>query len=315
MTENSHPHSIAVGYLFALGATAIWSGNFIVARGLSDHIPPVSLAFFRWMTAVLFFAPFATRGLIKEWSVIRQHMVYFCITSFIGITCFNTFIYIAGHTTTAMNLSLIAITFPIFIMIFSRILYQESLSVKKGIGVFLVLAGVVFLITQGDLSTLVNISFTVGDLWMLAASIFFAVYSLLLKRKPLGISVYTLQFTCFVMGLFFLLPFFVWEQSQLSAQGNYLNQTTIPAILYVGIFASLCAFLLWNQAIVTLGPSKAGMVYYVLPLFSGFFGYFFLNETIGFVHFLSMVLIFSGIVVTNQEVRPDAQGEEGPVSK
>ena len=315
MTGKSHPHSLAVGYLFALGATAIWSGNFIVARGLSDHIPPVSLAFSRWMVAVLCFAPFAIKGLIKEWPVIRQHLVYFSITSFIGITSFNTFIYIAGHTTTAMNLSLIAITFPIFIMIFSRILYQEVLSIQKGIGVLLVLTGVVFLITKGALSTIMDISFAIGDLWMLAASILFAGYSLLLKRKPQGISVYTLQFTCFLMGLFFLLPFFVWEQGQLAAQGNYLNQTTIPAILYVGIFASLCAFVLWNQAIVTLGPSKAGMVYYTLPLFSGFLGYLFLNETIGFVHFLSMVLIFSGIVITNQSVRPDALREKGRVSK
>lgn len=315
MTGKSHPHSLAVGYLFALGATAIWSGNFIVARGLSDHIPPVSLAFFRWMTAVLVFAPFAVKGLMKEWPTIRQHLVYFCITSFIGITSFNTFIYIAGHTTTAMNLSLIAITFPIFIMIFSRILYQEVFSIQKGIGVFLVLTGVVFLITKGALPSIMNISFAIGDLWMLAASILFAVYSLLLKRKPQGISVYTLQFTCFVMGLFFLLPFFVWEQGQLSAQGNYLNQTTIPAILYVGIFASLCAFVLWNQAIVTLGPSKAGMVYYTLPLFSGVLGVLFLNETIGLIHFCSMGLIFSGIVMANRDAKPAAQRKEERVSK
>ncbi len=307
MTGKPHPHSLAVGYLFALGATAIWSGNFIVARGLSDHIPPVSLAFFRWMTAVLVFAPFAVKGLIQEWPAIRQHLVYFGITSFIGITSFNTFIYIAGHTTTAMNLSLIAITFPIFIMIFSRILYQEVFSIQKGIGVVLVLTGVVFLITKGALSTIMNISFAIGDLWMLAASILFAVYSLLLKQKPQRISVNTLQFTCFVMGLFFLLPFFVWEQGQVSAQGNYLNQTTIPAILYVGIFASLCAFVLWNQAIVTLGPSKAGMVYYTLPLFSGVLGVLFLNETIGLIRFLSMVLIFSGIVMTNRDAKPAAQ--------
>ncbi|MCK5835810.1 MAG: DMT family transporter [Desulfobacula sp.] len=297
MIGKFHQHSIAAGYLFALGATAIWSGNFIVARGLSDHIPPVTLAFFRWMTAVLVFAPFAIRGMIREWAKIRKHLVYFGITAFIGITSFNTFIYIAGHTTTAMNLSLIAITFPIFIMLFSRILYQEALSIKKVIGILLVLTGVIFLITKGSVSVLLGITFAVGDLWMLAASILFAVYSLLLKRKPEGISVNTLQFTCFLLGLVFLLPFFAWEQS--SIQGDFLNQTTIFAILYVGIFASLCAFVLWNRAIVVLGPSRAGMVYYTLPLFSGFLSYLFLDEIIGMIHLLSLVLIFSGIVVTN----------------
>jgi drug/metabolite transporter (DMT)-like permease len=313
MTGKPHHHSIAAGYLFALGATVIWSGNFILARGLSDHIPPVSLAFFRWMTASLVFAPFAIKGVIREWPIIRQHMLYLSITSFIGITCFNTFIYVAGHTTTAMNLSLIAITFPIFILLFSRIWFKELLSIKKGMGVFLVLTGVVFLITKGALSTLVNISFTIGDLWMLAASVFFAVYSLLVKRKPEGISVYTLQFTSFIVGLLFLLPFFVWELTQV--QENFLNQTTIPAILYVGIFASLCAFVLWNQAIVTLGPSKAGMVYYTLPLFSGVLGYLFLDETIGMIHLFSMVLVFSGIVITNHESRPGVQSAKEQVKE
>lgn len=308
MRVKSDPPSIAVGYLFALGATALWSGNFIVARGLSDHIPPVSLAFFRWVTAVLVFAPFAVKGLIQEWPLVRQHLGYFGITSFLGITCFNTFIYVAGHTTSAMNLSLIAITFPIFIMILSRILFHEALSLKKGGGILLVLTGVVFLITKGAFATLLTISFAQGDLWMLAASIIFAVYSLLLKRKPAGISVNTLQFTCFFLGLLLLLPVFVWEQTLV--QGAFLTRTTLPAILYIGIFASLCAFVLWNQSIVILGPSKAGMVYYALPLFSGFLAYLFLGEGMGLVHFFSLILIFSGIIVTNHESKT-GNGEPG----
>jgi len=80
-----------------------------------------------------------------------------------------------------------------------------------------------------------------------------------------------------------------------------LNQTTIPAILYVGIFASLFAFILWTNAIIMVGPAKAGMIYYTLPLFSGLAGYFFLHESIGILHFYSMVFIFSGILITNHE--------------
>ena len=122
---------IFIGYLFAIGATAIWSGNFIVARGLSDSIPPISLAFFRWLVAVIVFAPFAFKNLLQEWPIIKKHIAYFSITSFLGITTFNTLIYFAGHTTTAMNLSLISITFPVFIILLSRILYKELLTIKK----------------------------------------------------------------------------------------------------------------------------------------------------------------------------------------
>ena len=299
MSNNLKPQSIFAGYLFAIGATAIWSGNFIVARGLSESIPPISFAFYRWLVAVIVFTPFAIKALVQEWAIIKKHIVYFSITSFLGITAFNTLIYFAGHTTTAMNLSLISITFPIFILLFSRILFKEFITIKKGIGITLVLSGVLFLITKGKLSTLLYISFNIGDVWMLLAAIIFAIYSLFLKNKPKGLSIIALQFSTFILGLIFLLPFFLWEQT--IVHQSFLNQTTIPAILYVGIFASLCAFVLWNKAIVVLGPSKAGMVYYTLPLFSGFLGYLFLHESIRMIHFYSMILIFSGIIVTNHE--------------
>jgi len=297
-TETHFNITTGQGYLFALAATAIWSGNFIVARGLSELIPPVSLAFYRWLTAVLVFAPFALKGVIRERRVLVCHWRYLGITSFLGITCFNTFIYIAGHTTSATNLSLIAISFPVFIILLGRIFFNETLSLGKISGIVLVLFGVICLITRGDLAALGDISLAAGDLWMLAASVIFAVYSILLKHKPEGISLFTLQFTCFSLGLVLLSPFYFWEQA--GGADMLLTATTVPAILYVGIFASLAAFLLWNRAIVIIGPSKAGMVYYTLPLFSGTLGVVFLGETLGLVHLVSLVLILGGIVITNR---------------
>jgi drug/metabolite transporter (DMT)-like permease len=298
MSDIVQKQSFLTGYLYAFGATAIWSGNFIIARGLHESIPPVSLAFYRWLVAVIVFLPFALKPLLREWETIKDHLGYFSITALLGITTFNTLIYIAGHTTTAMNLSLIAITFPVFIIIFSRVLYQEYVTIKKGIGIILVLIGVVTLVTKGNISTLLNISFNIGDVWMLLASIIFAVYSLFLKNKPDAISVPVLQLSIFILGLIFLLPFFLWEQTTI--HHSILTQATIPAILYVGIFASLGAFVFWTKAVVILGPANAGMVYYTLPLFSGFLAYLFLSESINMVYFYSMVLIFIGIVTTNR---------------
>ncbi|WP_300461506.1 DMT family transporter [Desulfobacula sp.] len=298
MSETAKKQSFLIGYLFAFGATAIWSGNFIIARGLHDNIPPVSLAFYRWLVAVIVFLPFALKSLIREWGIIQEHPTYFSITALLGVTTFNTLIYIAGHTTTAMNLSLIAITFPVFIVLLSRILYKDPITAQKGIGITLVLIGVVTLITKGSLSALLNISFNRGDVWMLLASIIFAVYSLFLRHKPAAISVMALQLSIFILGLLFLFPFFLWEQTTI--QHAILTRTTIPAILYIGIFASLGAFVFWTKAVVILGPAKAGMVYYTLPLFSGFLAYVFLLESINILYFFSMLLIFMGIVTTNR---------------
>ncbi len=269
-----------------------------MARGLNDLIPPVSLAFYRWLTAVLVFAPFAVQGVIKEWPLIRRHISYMAVTAFIGVTCFNTFIYIASHTTTAMNLSLISITFPVFVVLISRVLFKEALIIKRIAGIFVVLAGVVCLITQGEWGRIIAVRFVSGDLWTLTSAMLFAVFSILLKRKPDGIRLYAFQFTLFFLGLMFLLPFFLWEQTRTT--GLFLNQATLPAILYVGIFASLCAFLLWNRAILLLGPSRAGMVYYTLPLFSGLLASLCLGENIGLEHGVSAVMILAGIVLANQ---------------
>jgi len=287
--------SLLFGYLFALGATAIWSGNFIIARDLNESIPPISLAFWRWVVAVLVLTPFAYKKLITEWKTLKKNSLYLSIVSFLGVTVFNTLIYVAGHTTTAINLSLISITFPVFIVILSRVFYKEAITIYKTIGILLVLFGVVLLITKGELSKLLNLSFAIGDIWMLLAAIIFALYSILLRKKPTELSVSGFQLSTFILGLAFLFPFFIWET--LNSPPIQYESKTIFSILYVGIFASLTAYILWNKAIVNIGATNAGMIYYTLPIFSGFLAYLFLDETIGINHLYSLLLILSGILI------------------
>jgi len=221
------------------------------------------------------------------------------VTSLLGITIVNTLIYFAGQTTTAINLSLIAITFPIFIIILSRIFFKEKITIFKGIGIILVLTGVVLLITKGVLSSLLSISFAIGDFWMLLAAILFAIYSILVNQKPEKISIWAFQISLFILGIIFLFPFFVWEYATVPPLEFSLK--TISSILYVGIFDSVIAAVLWNKAIIAVGPSKAGMVYYTLPIFSGILAYIFLSEAISWLHFYSIVLIFLGILTANHE--------------
>jgi len=155
------------------------------------------------------------------------------------------------------------------------------------------------LITKGILSTLLNISFAIGDLWMLLAAMTFAVYSILLKHKPEQLSIWAFQLSTFILGVIFLFPFFIWEY--VTVPHIEFDITIAGSILYVGVFASLSAFVLWNKAIMMVGPSKAGMIYYTLPLFSGLLAYLFLKEDIGMVHFYSALFIVTGILTANYE--------------
>lgn len=287
------------GYFFALGATIIWSGNFIIARDLSDILTPLSLAFYRWFVAVSVILPFSIKSLIENKNILKKHPLYLSITSLLGITIFNTLIYYASHTTTAINLSLISITFPVFIIIISRIVFKEKITLQRSIGIILVVIGVIILITKGDISKLLNISFAVGDLWMLTAAVTFAVYSILIRRKPAELSIRALQSSTFTIGLIFLLPFFIYDR--MTNPSIHFDAKIIVSILYAGILASLFGFIFWNKAIMKIGASKAGIIYYTLPLFSGISAYIFLKESITMIHFYSSLLIITGIFAANYE--------------
>lgn len=296
ITNKNIPSFLIYGYLSAIAVTLFWSGNFTVARGVTENIPPITLAFWRWMTAVLILSPFAFKAMIKNWTTIKNNIVYLIVTSIFGVSLFNTLVYIAGHSTTAMNMSLIAITFPVFVIIFSKFIYKEVITLNKALGILLVIAGVIILITKGELAVIKNISFSAGDFWMLLAAITFAIYSLLIKHKPTQLGTRAFQISTFSIGLIILTPFYIWESSATSFQIQSINQTTFYSILYLGIFASLFSYTLWGKAVELVGPTKSSMIYYTLPIFSGVSAYIFLGEKIEIIHIVSMLLILIGVL-------------------
>lgn len=284
-----------IGFVCAIAATILWSGNFIVARGLSEVIAPLSLAFWRWVVAILVLSPFAIKPLLARKAWMKKHLGYLSIVSLLGVTLFNSLIYLAGQTSSAINLSLIAITFPIFILILSRIFLSEVISWNKLFGIVLVAAGILLLISKGDVLVFSQLSFAQGDIWMLIASLIFAIYSMLLKHKPAGISVPAFQLASFILGWIFLLPFYLLELFWLPPQA--LDSSMVASILYIGIFASLVAFILWNKAIAIIGAVNAGMVYYSLPIFSGILAIVILDESVTTLHLYSTLLVLMGIIL------------------
>ena len=287
------------GVFFALTATLLWSMNFVIASGIKGHIPPVGLAFWRWTIACLVLAPFAMRSTIKNKSILLQNKRYLIITAILGITIFNTLIYFAGRTTSAVNLSLIAISIPIFIIAISRIAFKEKISAVKLVGIAAIITGVLVLITKGSIQSLVEINFNLGDLLMLLGCFFFASYSILVRLKPKEISSKVFLFTIFIIGTILLFPFYIWEHL-------YYNQvkfdaTTIYATSYVGICASLISYYLWNESIGLIGTSKTALIYYLIPVFSGILAYFFLGQAIVLTQIISMVIIISGLLLTNKK--------------
>jgi drug/metabolite transporter (DMT)-like permease len=287
------------GVLFALCATLLWSVNFVIASGIKGHIPPVGLAFWRWTIACVVLAPFAIKSTIRNRIEIKKNIRFLALTAVLGITIFNTLIYFAGKTTSAVNLSLIAISIPLFIVAISRIAFKEKVSNTKIIGILTIILGVLILITKGSLQYLLQIKFAIGDLIMLIACFFFASYTILVRLKPKELPSKVFLFSVFVLGVLFLLPFYLWEH--LYYKKVIFDSTTIFATTYVGIFASLVSYYLWNEAITLIGTQKTALIYYLIPVFSGVLAYFFLNQNIVLSQIISMGIIIAGLFITNRK--------------
>lgn len=288
-----------LGYMLVLAATAIWSGNFIVARVLSGSVPPVTLAFLRWTTALIVILPFGIRPVYRDFQAIRAHLGYLSLTAFLLVTLFNTLIYIAAETSKAINLSLIAVSSPIFIVILARVLLKDSFTVRRIVGLIAATSGVVLLISEGDLSRLMGLTFAEGDLWMLLAAAIFGTYSVLARMKPVALSPVAFLCSTFIIGLVFLVPWTLWELR--NVESIHLSTIAIASIVYLGVGPSLLAFLWWNEAIMLIGPVRSAFVYYSLPIFSGVEALVLLGEPVRSVHLLSGMLILLGITIATWE--------------
>jgi len=290
--------NIYVGIALAVLATVIWSGNFIIARGVIKEIPPVSLAFYRWLLASVILLPFAIKQFKQEWLVVKSSWRYLFWVSLTGVALFNTFVYIGAHYTSAINLALIGTTSsPIMSIILARIFLKEQIGWMKLLGLLFCITGVLFLLSSGNIRNLLGHQYSKGDLWVLAAAFCFAVYNTLVKKKPATITPMNFLFVAFAFGTIMLFPFFVWES------GRYPPITwstdLFLAILYLGLGASVICFLIWNISISKLGAGRTALFGNLIPVFSSIEAVLFLHEEFTWVHIVSMIIVFTGIVLAN----------------
>ncbi len=285
------------GILLAFLAVIIWSGNFVVARGLNTTFSPISIAFFRWGIAAVVIVPLAYQNIKRDLPSLKHQWKFVLFMSLVSVTLFNTFIYLAAQSTPALNLSLIAITAPLYVVILNRIINKEFLRKRQIFGLIILFVGLVLLISKGNIDRLLEMEFTKGDLFMALAASLFGLYTVLLPRKKSGN--FSFVAATIVLGELLLLPLFIGEQlltnTPLIFSGNSILQ-----LLYIGIGPSIISFYLWNKSIAAIGSTKAATIYNTLPIYSAFFAFIFLGETILPIQVISSVVIIAGVLLVIQ---------------
>ena len=288
----------ARGFALALLATVVWSFNFIAGRGLADAVGPCTLALGRWLVAFIAVIPFALPEMLRLRGHFFIHRRYYLTVGILGIAYFNTAIYWAAHSVPAINLSLIAASSPLFTILLARVFLAEPITPKRLCGIGLALFGIAVLLTRGNLAALRELSFHIGDLVMLSAAFSFAVYTLLVRKKPEECGQTAFFGITFGIGIICLLPFAAVELMRDGLPEP--DVALIGGLVYMGLGASLFAFWCWSKAISLIGPSRASIIYYSLPLFSGIEAVLMLGEPLRTVHYISAALILGGLALATR---------------
>jgi drug/metabolite transporter (DMT)-like permease len=282
-------------YLALLVTALLWSGNWIVGRAIYQDVPPVALAFLRWVLAAVVFLPFVARGLWEQRAVVAGEWKRLAVFSLIGVTAFNALVYYGLRTTTSINGSLLNAGVPIFIIVISWAGLGERNSWRQGIGVAVSLVGAVTIISRGDMRALVALDLGAGDLVIFFAIFLWALYSVLLRHWPSALTPLNFLAAIMVGGIAMLLPAFVIER-WLGGEIN-LTARSVGGIAYLAFFASIGAYICWNFGVRAIGAGKASLFLHLIPAFATVLAMIMLGEVLRLYHLAGVGLILAGIYV------------------
>jgi drug/metabolite transporter (DMT)-like permease len=278
-----------------------WAGNAIVARSIAGEVPPIGLAFWRWTAAAILILPLAWPYLRRDAAVMLRNWPVMLLLTALGISIFNTFLYLGAQTTTAINLVMLQTTMPVIVVIGTFLIFRETVTPRQGAGIFASFLGALTLISHGDPAILMHLDFKTGDLWMLAAVVSYSAYTVFLRLRP---AVHGFSFACasFALGAVLLLPFYLTE-TLIWGTPMPVGTNAALAIGYVAVFASILAYLAFNRIVELVGANTAGLAVHLVPIFGVILAVLLLGESLHAYHGVGIALIATGIFLATRRSR------------
>lgn len=280
---------------FALMAItpALFSSNMMVAR-LAEHLfPPVSLAFWRWAITLLLLLPFTVATLWSQRGDIAREWRDLLVLGALGMGVCGAFVYIGAATTSVTNIGLIYGASPVLIIVLARFIYGEAMSARQALGVVFALAGVVAIVTRVDLAVLRNLKFTAGDLWSVAASAGWAIYSVMVQHRPTRLPPFSRFAASIAGGVLIMAPFTLIEG--FTRGTPTVNLEAAGWILFLALIPSIASFQSYAFIQRQLGANRAALLMYLVPIFNAVMAFLILGEQLETHHFIGAALVLPGM--------------------
>ncbi|GAA5646141.1 DMT family transporter [Vibrio proteolyticus] len=287
-------------YLFPLITVLIWGGNSIVNKMAASAIEPSAMSFYRWFVAMLLLTPFCLPTVIRQWSTIKPYLTKLAFLAMLGMVLNQSLGYYAGLTTSASNMSLITSLVPLLSVFLSLPLLGKPVSALSVVGGVLSLAGLAFMLGQGDITFFLHQDVTEGDALMVLAAVVYAAYCVLLKRWKMPLSNWTLIYMQGLFAVAMLAP--LW----LSSEQLLPTHESLPLIAYASVMASLLAPWLWVKAIDAIGADSSAMFMNLLPVVAVSLAATLLGEQIHTYHLMGGLMVISGVILAQVKLRRKA---------
>lgn len=272
----------------------LWAGNSIVGRAVRSDVGPFTLSFVRWAGASLLLLPFALGPLRRDWPAIRRSGAIVLALGLTGVAAFNAIMYTGLHYTTATNGLLLQAAIPPAVLGADRLLFGVRAGWAQLAGILASMLGVAVIVFEGRPSHVLGFRFGFGDALVLIACADWALYTVLLRKRP-AVSPLAFLLATFMVGVIAIFPLALWEA--LAGPPIRWSAGLGGAFLYVAVLPSLVSYLIYNRATAEVGPARAGQAITLLPLFGALLSALLLGETLHAYHFAGMALILLGIVV------------------
>ncbi len=276
--------------------------NIILGRALNTAVEPATLAFYRWSIAAAILLCFSSRQLWHYRAKLAQVLDLLFVLGFLGMFVSGAVFYAGLQQTTAIKGALIYMASPAIIVILEVVFRGLRLSLFKITGIVAAMTGVTIILVGGTGPNSNLFQLQTGDFLCMAASISWALYSVILKSHRLaGIPTIVLFSAIALAGTIVLFPFYIWENG-FRASFEFSGETWL-SILFIASVSSVLAFGFYQKGVQMVGASTTSLYLYLLPVYATVIAVLWLGEVLSYAHIIGFLLIAGGLYFSTRTPR------------
>jgi len=284
------------GIIFSLLATLIYGVTFTVAKDvMKTAVSSFAFVLMRVSGAMVIF--WLLSFFLPAEKVDKQDYKKFFVAAMFGIAI-NMMSFLTGLSyTSPISASVLMITTPIFVMIFSFMFLKNLINRHKIIGVLIGLAGAVFLIVYGKKTSNFGSNPKLGNFLVALNAVSYALYIILAKPILSKYSPFTFAKWLYTFGFLLILPFTITQFMAIEWQN--IELIIHLKIAFVVLFATVMTYLFNLIALRELKPTTMSVFIYLQPLVAGIFAIFVGADILTWIKIVSAGLIILGVYLVN----------------